>query len=65
VILLVFFSNLGCNSFGPDDLSIFREFNCFKTISSFMISSGMFSLIFIGFGFGISPSGSSVKTLEV
>ena len=29
-----------------------------------MISSGIFSLIFIGFGFGMSPSGSSVKTLE-
>jgi hypothetical protein len=43
------FSDLGCNSSGPGDLSIFREFNCFKTISSFLISSGMFSLIFIGF----------------
>jgi hypothetical protein len=41
------FSNLGCNSSGPGDLSIFREFNCFKTISSFMVASGIFSLIFI------------------
>ena len=58
------FNNLGWTRSGPTDLHTLRLSSLFLIISSSIVNSSMLCLNFTGGIWGISPSGSIVKTLD-